>query len=87
MEFLNKNAGDGIKWAEKVICPMGLCIGKSDGKSVLALDKPGPELSDSGRAGDTERVVLVNFRKEGPRYLEIRDRYEVLSEERRPLKV
>ena len=55
---------------------------KSDGRSVLALDKPGPELADSGRRGDDERVVLVKFSKEGPRNVEVRLRRDVLSEER-----
>jgi hypothetical protein len=59
-----------------------LLIRKSDGRSVLALDKPGPELKDSGRRGDEKRVVLVKFRKEGPRSLEVRLRKDVLDEEK-----
>lgn len=55
---------------------------KSDGRSVLGLDKPGPELKGSGRGGDESRVVLVKFRKEGPRDVEVRGRAEVLREER-----
>lgn len=55
---------------------------KSDGRSVLGLDKPGPELVGSGRGGDGERVVLVRFSKEGPRDVEVRWRKEVLEEER-----
>lgn len=54
-----------------------------DGRSVLGLDHPGPELERSGRGGDGERVVLVRFRKEGPRDVEVRFRKEVLEEERR----
>jgi len=62
--------------------PIGLLMRKSDGRSVLALDKPGPELKGSGRGGDEGRVVLVRFRKEGPRDVEVRGRGEVLAEER-----
>lgn len=49
---------------------------------VLGLDKPGLELEGSGRRGDEERVVLVEFRKDGPRKVEVRWRREVFSEER-----
>lgn len=83
LEFLNGDGdGKGVKWADKVMSPTGLLIRKSDGRSVLALDKPGPELKDSGRRGDEKRVVLVKFRKEGPRSLEVRLRKDVLDEEK-----
>jgi hypothetical protein len=62
--------------------PSGLFMRKSDGRSVLALDKPGQELDGSGRSGDPERVVLVRFSKEGPRDVDVRWRREVLNEER-----
>ena len=55
---------------------------KSDGRSVLGLDKSGRELEGSKRSGDPERVVLVKFGKEGPRDVEVRRRREVLDEER-----
>ncbi|KAL2131275.1 hypothetical protein VTI74DRAFT_5306 [Chaetomium olivicolor] len=71
-----------IPWAEKVISPSALFMRQSDGRLVLALDKPGPELKGSGRGGDWERVVLVKFKKEGPRNVEVRKREEVLAEER-----
>ena len=62
--------------------PTGLFMRKSDGRSVLALDKPGQELEGSGRSGDSDRVVLVRFSKEGPRDVDVRWRKEVLDEER-----
>lgn len=71
-----------MKWADKVMSPVGIMMRKSDGKSVLGLDKPGPELKDSGRRGDEARVVLVKFGKDGPRSVEVRPRKEVLEEER-----
>lgn len=74
--------GKGVLWADKVMSPMGLLMRKSDGRSVLAIDKPGPELKDSGRRGDEKRVVLVKFSKEGPRNVEVRLRKDVLAEEK-----
>ncbi|KAK0115510.1 hypothetical protein ONS95_000212 [Cadophora gregata] len=84
LEFLKGDGGDGkgITWADKVMSPTGLLMRKSDGRSVLALDKPGPELKGSTRGGDEERVVLVKFGKEGPRDVDVRWRREVLGEER-----
>lgn len=70
-------------WTEKCISPIVLPPrdGKrrSDNRSVLALDKPGPELKDSGRAGEREYCVLVNFRKEGPRQLSVITRSEAMG--------
>ena len=74
--------GKGVKWADKVMSPIGLLMRKSDGRSVLALDKPGPELMGSGRRGDEKRVVLVKFSKEGPRNVEVRLRKDILDEEK-----
>ncbi len=65
-----------------MISPTGLLMRKGDGRSVLALDKPGRELEGSTRGGDGERVVLVRFGKEGPRDVEIRGRREILEEEK-----
>ncbi|KAK2625504.1 hypothetical protein QTJ16_004816 [Diplocarpon rosae] len=89
LQFLQGDGGDGkgIVWGNKVMSPLGLLMRKSDGRNVLALDKPGPELKGSGRGGDWERVVLVRFGKEGPRDVEIRRRAEVLEEENRRLKL
>ncbi len=50
--------------------PTGLFFSKKDGRSVLGLDKPGPELKGTDRGGNQERVVLVRFSKEGPRDVE-----------------
>ena len=71
-----------ISWADKVISPHTLFIRRRDGRVVLGLDKPGLELKDSGRGGDWERVVLVRFQKEGPREVEVRNRENVLREEK-----
>lgn len=85
LSFLQTDGGDGkgVKWADKVISPTGIMFRKSDGRSVLAIDKPGPELAGSGRRGDELRVVLVKFSKEGPRNVEVRLRKEILEEERK----
>ena len=83
LDFLQGDGdGKGVKWADKIMSPVGLLMRKSDGRSVLSLEKPGPELEGSGRAGDVERVVLVRFSKEGPRNVEVRARKEVLDEEK-----
>lgn len=72
-------------WGEKCISPtvLGLPGGKrrEDGRVVLGLDRPGPEV-DGKRKGDTERVVLVEFKKEGPRRLEVESRKDVLAQGR-----
>jgi hypothetical protein len=82
LDFLQTDGdGNGVKWADKVMSPTGLFFGK-DGRSVLALDKPGPELKESGRSGDGDRVVLVKFTKEGPKDVEVRSRKDVLEEEK-----
>ncbi|ROT39507.1 hypothetical protein SODALDRAFT_377462 [Sodiomyces alkalinus F11] len=71
-----------IPWSEKVMSPHTLFIRKGDGRIVLGLDKPGPELKDSGRGGDWDHVVVVRFAKDGPREVEVRGREDVLKEER-----
>ncbi|KAJ9605675.1 hypothetical protein H2200_009524 [Cladophialophora chaetospira] len=68
-------------WGDKYISPIGTSFGE-DGRSVLALDKPGPELKESGLKGEDEYVVLVKFNKEGPRDVEVGLRKEVLKERR-----
>lgn len=75
-----------IPWGDKVMSPHTLFVRKADSRVVLALDKPGPELKDSERGGDWERVVLVNFDKGGPTNVEIRRREDVLEEEREGVK-
>jgi len=69
-------------WAEKCISPTQVMRLKGDGRAVLGLDKPGPELEGSDRRGERERVVLVDFRKEGPRRVEVRWRDEIFEAER-----
>ncbi len=58
------------KWGQKYISPIGTSVGE-DGRSVLALDKPGPELRGSGLKGEEDYVVLVKFNKEGPRDVDV----------------
>lgn len=71
-----------IPWSDKVMSPRNLFVRKSDKRVVLGLDKPGPELKESGRGGDWERVVLVNFGTGGPTNVEVRRREDVMEEER-----
>ncbi|KAF7903049.1 hypothetical protein EAF00_002951 [Botryotinia globosa] len=86
LHFLQGDGGDasGIFWGEKVMSPLSLGIRRKngDGRVILGLDRQGPELEGSGRKGDAKRIVLVRFGKEGPREVEVRERREVLEEER-----
>lgn len=76
-EFLAGTGANGVPWAEKCISPQTL--GLWQGKAVLDLSKPGPELKDSGRKGETGEVVLVKFSKAGPREVDVKSREEVLE--------
>lgn len=69
-------------WGAKCISPIQLMKRKSDGRTVLSLEKPGHELEGSERKGEKERVVLVNFKKDGPRNVEVVWRKDVLDSEK-----
>ena len=69
-------------WTEKCISPISMLWRKSDGRAALSLDKPGSELEGSERKGDDERVVIVQFDKEGPRRLEVAWKKDILEQER-----
>ncbi|KAM3457283.1 hypothetical protein NHJ6243_007870 [Beauveria neobassiana] len=75
-----------VAWADKVISPLPLYMRESDGRAVLSLAYPGPELEGAGgdRAGDFEHVVLTKFGKKGPTGVEVRLREEVLDEDAQP---
>ncbi|KAG9258185.1 uncharacterized protein F5Z01DRAFT_670840 [Emericellopsis atlantica] len=77
-----EHATSQIAWGDKVMSPHNLFIRESDGRIVLGLDKPGPELKGSGRGGDWEHVVYVRFAKGGPTEVEIKRREEALREEK-----
>jgi len=62
--------------------PTSLFEWKSDSRVVLALDKPGPELANTGRGGDWDRVVLVRFTKGGSTSVKVSSRDDVLREQR-----
>ncbi|KAF7958328.1 hypothetical protein EAE96_001879 [Botrytis aclada] len=86
LHFLQGDGDDssGVLWGDKVMSPLSLGVRKKngDGRVILGLDGQGPELEGRGRKGDGKRVVLVRFGKEGPREVEVRERREVLEEER-----
>jgi hypothetical protein len=63
--FLRGSGTNGVPWADKVTSPTA--IGFVNGRSVLSVDVPGPELKGSGRRGESGDNVLVRFSKEGPR--------------------
>lgn len=71
--------GDPL-WSEVCISPAAL-IGKiGDGRTVMALDKPGEGLEHKGRRGTTEYVIIVEFSKGGPRKLQLKTRKEVMQD-------
>ncbi|KAL8653095.1 MAG: hypothetical protein Q9226_003988 [Calogaya cf. arnoldii] len=65
-------------WGEKCISPLAL---KKEGKMlVMGLDEPGPELEGTGRRGDMERVVYVQFKgKDGTSGLKVGWRKDVVD--------
>lgn len=68
-----------IPWADKVMCPYRLPITSPDGRAVLALDQPGPELAGTGRGGDWDRLVLATSTGSGPIDVEIRHRTQLVD--------
>ena len=92
LEARRKRLVDLIKsgnppWTEKCISPTVQPPrgGKrrEDGRVVLGLERPGPELeaANAGRRGHTEECVLVDFRKEGPRRVAVISREEAMKPE------
>ncbi|KAB8248006.1 hypothetical protein BDV35DRAFT_403892 [Aspergillus flavus] len=68
-------------WTEKCISPKMLKM-SSDGRAVLALDHPGPELKGTDRQGEPDRVVLVKFAKGTARQVEVRWKKDVFAEDK-----
>ncbi|KAK9554370.1 hypothetical protein V6Z88_006367 [Aspergillus fumigatus] len=67
-------------WTEKCISPKMLKM-SSDGRTVLALDHPGPELDGTNRAGEPDRVVYVQFKQGAARKLDVRWKKDVFAEQ------
>jgi 8-oxo-dGTP pyrophosphatase MutT (NUDIX family) len=80
MRFLSTSVdASGTTWNDLCICPKA-ATKLIDGRMLLDLKSPGPELEGHGRSGDHSRVILAMFTKEGPRNVEVRssnqkDRY------------
>ncbi|KAE8131879.1 hypothetical protein BDV38DRAFT_262833 [Aspergillus pseudotamarii] len=68
-------------WTEKCISPKMLKM-SSDGRTVLALDHPGPELKGTDRQGEPDRVVLVKFAKGTALQVEVRWKKDVFTEDK-----
>lgn len=84
-EFLDFISSGDPPWTQKYISPTGRTYKRDDGRAVLALDKPGPELENTKKRGDNTRVVLVKFARDGPRQVEVAWRDDILPKERKPL--
>lgn len=66
-----------VPWTDKVLSPGPLPMKWIDGRQLLRLDRQGYELGEgSGLKGDTSKLVLVRFSKEGPREVDVIDRKE-----------
>lgn len=85
-EMLEFVKGGDPTWGTKCISPTVLALPaggrRADGRVVLGLDRPGPEVQGQGRAGEKEHVVLVEFKKEGPRRVEVGLKKDVLAQGR-----
>ncbi|CAI7665317.1 unnamed protein product [Penicillium bialowiezense] len=68
-------------WAHKCISPKMIQMTR-DGRSVLGLSEPGPELKGTDRRGESERVVLVRFKKGSAREVAVGWKADVMQEER-----
>lgn len=73
-------------WTEMCICPTPLPPSRDgkpreDGRAILGLHRPGPELEAGkvGRSGCFDQCVLVAFGKEGPRRVAVISREEALG--------
>jgi len=75
MAFIKGGGNNGVPWADKVMSPVA--VGALDGRGVLGLDYPGPELKGTGRRGEDGDMVLVRFSKEGPRDVDVRPAAEL----------
>lgn len=81
VEKENQSPMARIPWSEKVMCAYDMKVKRADGRVVLGLDNPGPELEGTGRGGDYERVVIVDLRKKGrPENIGVQMRAVVLGE-------
>ncbi|OJJ35497.1 hypothetical protein ASPWEDRAFT_40698 [Aspergillus wentii DTO 134E9] len=69
-------------WTDKCISPKMLQM-TPDGRAVLALDHPGPELKGSDRRGESERVVLVRFKKGAAREVEVGWKKGIMEDQRK----
>ncbi|KAM5449850.1 hypothetical protein MaudCBS49596_004612 [Microsporum audouinii] len=58
-------------WTHKFISPRPLGS-MPDGRLIMDLNYPGKELQKTEKRGDPDRVILVEFKKEGPRGVEVR---------------
>jgi hypothetical protein len=70
-------------WTEKCISPLALMRLEEDGRQILSLEKPGPELEGSNREGERDYVVALKFKKEGPRQIEVMSRPDAFDLARR----
>jgi len=74
------NSGDP-PWYDKCISPMRMKGSRKDERQVLSLDGSGPEIESGRRRGESDLILLADFRKEGPRNLEVRRREHAFDQD------
>lgn len=68
-------------WTDKFISPRPLAL-TPEGKTVLDLNYPGPELEGSDKKGELDMVAVVRWAKAVPRDVEFRRRSEMVPEKK-----
>ena len=68
-------------WTHKYISPKMLKMSE-DGRAVLALNEPGPELAGSKRRGEEDRVILVRFQKGSAREVSVAWKTDIIQKGR-----
>ena len=76
--FADQHPTSQIPWAQKVMSPKKIGIAR-DERTVLAVDRPGPELKGTDRGGDYERVMLARLGM-GTADIEVRPREQISAE-------
>ena len=78
LAFIGRKEDGDPTWAEKCISPTPIW---KDGKRVfMSLQPAGPELEETGRRGDSRRVVSGVFREGRPQDLEVHWKTDVIKE-------
>ncbi|KAK2744628.1 hypothetical protein FQN57_004233 [Myotisia sp. PD_48] len=84
-ELLEFNFSGEIPWAYTFISPRGIAT-LPDGRTIMDLSDPGPELKGSTKKGYMDRVTVSRFTKEGPKEVDVHYRSEIVGYLKAPKK-